>query len=259
VRILTILAAAAIAGSGAAQEPKPRTLRVLSYNIHHGRGVDGKVDLPRLAKVIDGVKPDLVALQEVDHKTRRTGGVDQTAELAKLTGLHGKFGTAIDFEGGEYGQAILSRFRIGEVKVHMLPGEPEREQRIAFAAEIALEEKGSKLVFATTHLHHQNDEFRQKQAARIDEVFGMEPRMVFVAGDLNAPPDSKPLGVLAKNWKSADMGKPLLTFPVRKPARQIDYVLYRKTDRIRVVEVKVLDEALASDHRALLAVLELPD
>lgn len=258
-RILVLSVAVLVGGWAAGEESKPRTLRVLTYNIHHGRGVDGKVDLPRLAKVIAGVRPDLVALQEVDNKTRRTDGVDQTAELARLTGLHGKFGKAIDFEGGEYGQAILSRFPLGEIKVHTLPGEPEREQRIAVAAEVNPGDNGPRILFATTHLHHQNEVFRQKQAARLDELFSKVPGPVILAGDLNATPDSKPLAVLAKNWKPAEMGKPLLTFPVGKPARQIDFVLHRGSDKVRVVEVKVLDEAAASDHRALLAVLELPD
>ncbi|MCA9157935.1 MAG: hypothetical protein KDA72_06385, partial [Planctomycetales bacterium] len=83
--------------------PAPLQLRVLSYNIHHGRGIDDQVDLERLAKVVNDCHPDLVALQEVDNRTQRTDGVDQTAELARLTGLHAQFARQIDFEGGQYG------------------------------------------------------------------------------------------------------------------------------------------------------------
>lgn len=85
------------------------TLRVLSYNIHHGRGTDNQVDLARIAKVISDSQADLVALQEVDHGTRRTGGVDQTSELGRLTGMHSQFCKQIDYDDGEYGQALLSR------------------------------------------------------------------------------------------------------------------------------------------------------
>lgn len=95
------------------QEPVSSRLRVLSYNIHHGRGIDDQVDLERLAKVINDCQPDLVALQEVDNGTQRTNGVDQTAELARLTGLHAQFARQIDFEGGQYGQALLSLAAIG--------------------------------------------------------------------------------------------------------------------------------------------------
>ena len=77
---------------------EPLQLRVLSYNIHHGAGIDGKLDLPRIAGVITAVNPDLVALQEVDRKTRRTKQQDQPAMLAKLTGMKILFERNIDFQ-----------------------------------------------------------------------------------------------------------------------------------------------------------------
>lgn len=238
----------------AADPDQPKTLRVLSYNIHHGEGIDGKLDLPRLARVIRAADPDVVALQEVDFKTKRTGGVDQTAELARLTGLSGVFGKAIDYQGGEYGQAILARVPLGKGTIHTLPGEPDREQRIAFAVPLTLD--GREITFATTHLHHQNDEFRQQQAAKLNEVFGESARPVILAGDLNATPDSKPLATLAAKWTVATTGPDLFTFPVEKPTKQIDYVLFRPGDTFRVVRATVIDESVASDHRPILAVLE---
>jgi endonuclease/exonuclease/phosphatase family metal-dependent hydrolase len=252
------LAVAVLVGSLAAEErPAKRTLRVLTYNIHHGEGTDRKLDLERIAKVITDAKPDLVAVQEVDNKAKRTGNVDQTAELARLTKMHGKFGKAIDLQGGEYGQAVLSKFSIREFAVHRLPNEGEREQRIAVAVEVQLGDKGPTLLFVSTHLDHERDDLRQKQAAKLDELFGKQKTPVILAGDLNATPDSKPLAILAKNWKSAETGKPLLTSPVAKPTRQIDFVLHRPVDRLKVTEARVLAEAVASDHRALLAVFEL--
>jgi endonuclease/exonuclease/phosphatase family metal-dependent hydrolase len=255
-----VLLVALLLGSLAAEDrPARRSLRVLTYNIHHGEGTDRKLDLERIAKVIADAQPDLVAVQEVDHKTKRTGGVDQTAELAKLTKLHGKFGKAIDFQGGQYGQAVLSKFPIREFKVHELPNEGEREQRVAVAAEVQLGEGGPTLLFVSTHLDHERDDLRQKQAAKLDELFGKIKPPVILAGDLNATPDSKPLAILAKNWNSAETGKPLPTIPVAKPTRQIDFVLHRPADKLKVLEARVLNEAVASDHRALLAVLELPE
>ena len=106
----------------------PRTLRVMSYNIHIGVGLDKKSDLARIANVIKAADVDVVALQEVDVRTRRSGtDVDQLAELAKLTGMHGRFGKGRDFDGGEYGQAILSRQPIKEFTVHKLPGDNVQE------------------------------------------------------------------------------------------------------------------------------------
>src|SRR5437762_3345786 len=81
---------------------EPLRLTVMRYNIHHCEGTDKKLDVARIAAVINAAKPDLVALQEVDRNTNRTNHVDQPAELAKLTKMHVFFGKAMDFEGGEY-------------------------------------------------------------------------------------------------------------------------------------------------------------
>ncbi len=230
-------------------------LRILCYNIHHGRGTDDKVDLLRLAKVIRAADPDLVALQEVDQKTKRTNGVEQTAELARLTDLYGRFGRAIDYQGGEYGQAILSRFPLGTSSIHQLPGEPEREQRIAF--EVRLNLADQECSFVTTHLHHQQDKLRQRQATKLNELFAEVVRPVILAGDFNATPESQPMALLRKHWQIATSDPKLLTYPSEKPTKQIDYILYRPTQRFEVLEAKVIDEPLASDHRPVLAVLRL--
>lgn len=229
------------------------TVRVLSYNIHHDEGTDGKVDLKRLARIIRTADPDLVAIQEVDHKTRRTGGVDQTAELARLTGMHGAFGKAIDYDGGQYGQAVLARVPIGRTAVHQLPGEPDREKRIAF--EVQVDHFGRELAFVTTHLHHQSDAFRRRQAAKLNDVV-VGGRPTILAGDLNATPESEPLRLLRQHWTAAT-GETLGTFPAGRPSMQIDYVLFRPTDSFRVARSRVIYEPVASDHRPLLVVLEL--
>jgi len=133
-RVVVLLLLAVAMGRGAAAES---TLRILSYNIHHGRGTDGVVDLERIAGVIRGCAADVVMLQEVDDRTDRTGRIDQTSELARLTGLHAEFGRQIDYQGGRYGQAILCRTPLEEPRVHVLPGDPDRETRIAFSARTA--------------------------------------------------------------------------------------------------------------------------
>ena len=234
--------------------PAPLQLRVLSYNIHHGRGVDDQVDLERTAKVINDCQPDLVALQEVDHRTQRTVGIDQTAVLAKLTGLHGLFARQIDFEGGQYGQALLSRWPLSELQIHWLPGEPERERRIAPTCTVNL--PGRPLLFGSTHLHHNNNDFRLRQASAITQIFGTRPETVILAGDLNAEPEHAPVAELLKAWTVVHASRELHTFPAVEPTMQIDYIFYRPSERLRVVSSQVIDEAIASDHRPLLAVLE---
>lgn len=233
-----------------------RTLRILCYNIHHGEGVDGRLDLARQAEVIRACDPDLVALQEVDDRTMRTGHVDQTAELAKQTGLYGRFVHQLDYEGGRYGQAVLSRYPLSEVTVHWLPGTPDRERRVAGAVSVQIDK--CRLLFVTTHLHHNNEEFRREQAVRLNDIFASNREshdaLIILAGDLNATPESQPIGTLADKWQSVTEGlSDTLTFPAEKPERQLDYIFLHPPSRVSVKSVKVLDEPVASDHRPLLA------
>ena len=97
------------------------SLKILSYNIKHGRGMDGRVDLKRTAEVIRSFSPDLVTLQEVDKNCTRSGSIDLTQELAGILKMEGRFGKFMDFQGGEYGMAVLSRFPIISHQVHVLP------------------------------------------------------------------------------------------------------------------------------------------
>lgn len=242
---------------------KPLRLRVLTYNIHHGEGVDGKLDLARIAKVIAAAEPDLVALQEVDLLVARTGNVDQPAELAKLTGLEVVFGANLKLQGGEYGNAILVRTGNGGIVVkshqnHALPTMDDGEQRGVLAVELTLP-GGEELSLLATHLDHRRpDAERLASATAINELVAKSPgRLAILAGDLNATPDSTVLKRLVANLWSNTANKPISTIPVARPERQIDFVLYRPANRWKVVETKVLDEAIASDHRPLLTVLEL--
>jgi endonuclease/exonuclease/phosphatase family metal-dependent hydrolase len=237
----------------AAPDQKP-TLRVLCYNVHHCEGTDGKLDLLRIAKVIRAADPDLVALQELDDKTKRTGGVGQAAELARLTGLYGAFGKAIDFQGGGYGQGVLSRFPLGASTVHPLPGAPKQEARVAFEVRVKID--GRELSFVTTHLDHQFAAEREQQAAKLNDLFAGAESPVILAGDLNTTPGSKAFTALTAKWADATAGKGLLTVPVDRPSEQIDHVLFRPAGRFRVVSASVIDEPVASDHRPVLVVLE---
>ncbi len=238
----------------------PQRITVLSYNIHHGEGTDAKVDLERIAAVIRAAAPDVVALQEVDRVTRRTGGVHQAQDLACLTGMQYLFGRTIDYQGGMYGNAVLSRLPVNGFANRALPFTPGREARGVAQAHIysGPTESGQALlrIFAT-HLDTSEAD-RLKAVPAILEFAAEEPGMPsLLAGDLNALPDSAPMKLLAEGWQVAGAGERLPTFPAAAPDRQIDFILYRPADRWRVLEVKVLEESVASDHRPILAVLEL--
>jgi endonuclease/exonuclease/phosphatase family metal-dependent hydrolase len=253
--LLAILACAASFTSGRAAEPV--RVRVLTYNIQHGAGTDGKIDLARTAAVIKRLTPDLVALQEVDKATTRSRGVDQAAELGKLTGMHVAFGKAMDFAGGQYGEAILSRYPLSEVQVHNLPFTPGCEPRCAIAARVRLGKDGPEFVFAGTHLEHAKAPVRLCQAQKLNPALAAKNTLpTILAGDFNDVPDSPALKVLHSHWTDATSGQPDPTWPSDQPRLKIDYVFSRPVDGWRVVEKQVINESVASDHRPLLVVLE---
>ena len=242
----------------AGRKRAPVRLRVLCYNIHHAAGVDGKLDVPRIARVIQSVKPDLVALQEVDRNTTRTGKVDQTAELARLTRMNHVFGANIAFQGGQYGNAILSRFPITEHRNHLLPNVDDGEQRGVLAAIVQVS-KGRSLRLLATHFDHRRpDAERLASAIFVNKLAAKPPGMPAIfAGDLNDVPDSRSLQEIDGVWTRTNARMIMPTIPVGKPARQIDYIFVRPKARWTLVETRVLDEAVASDHRAIFAIVEL--
>lgn len=252
--------------TGVVDAATPSRIRVLCYNIHHGEGTDGVIDLTRIAAIINAVEPDVVALQEVDDKTVRTQRVDQTTELGRLTNRTSAFGKNIDHEGGGYGNAILSKWpmkihdNLALPSLHIEEGRARREQRGVLIAKLELPNGGT-FVLAATHLDARpGDEERFESARAINKYFGSQfPRVpALLVGDLNSTRNSRVLEELRREWHIVgDVDTP--TVPSVKPRRQIDFVLYRPAKQWRVIESQVLTESVASDHRPLLVVLELSD
>ena len=258
-RMVSCLAIATfVLAAGHQAAPVSRTLRVLTYNIHHGEGTDGIVDLSRLAQIVTSVQPDLVALQEVDRRTERAGGVDQLRALARLTGMHAQFGKAMDYSGGSYGVAVLSRWRLVETRNDALPAFPDREPRTALTALLRVDKIWPLLQFTSTHLDQGRDESnRLAQAARLNALPDLEGTQAILAGDINSRPDSEVMKVLETQWTNATTADPSLsTAPDGRPRFRGDYVLVRPTRCWRTIESKILDDRVASDHRPVLAVLE---
>ena len=236
------------------------TLRVLAYNVKHGRGMDGVVDLSRAAALIRSLEPDLVALQEIDCRCTRSGGVDQAQWLGEKTGMHAVFGRFMDYQGGEYGMAILSRWPILRAENHELP--PGAEPRSALEVEVTVPSAASArspvtLRFVGIHLYRTEDE-RMAQARRLLELFADSDAPVLLCGDFNSEPGSPVLDELATVWTAVDTGEDRFTFPSVDPNREIDFLLLRDRDGFQVELANVLDEPLVSDHRPLLTVLRWP-
>ena len=232
-------------------------LRILSYNIHHAEGVDGKLDVPRIAQVILSVEPDLVALQEVDKNTTRTGKVNQDIELAHLTKMNSVFGSNITFQGGQYGYAILSKFPILKNKNFLLPNVDSGEQRGLLRSQIQISNKENVLFFSTHLDHRRSDTERLASAEAINQIISLDNKSpAILAGDFNDVPESPTLKELGKLWLRTNK-KILKTIPASKPSRQIDYIFVQPKERWKIIESQVLDEDIASDHRAIFSIIEL--
>ncbi len=221
-------------------------LRVLTYNIHHGEGTDRKIDYRRLSEMISSLKPDVVALQEVDVKTSRVDGVDQATLLGEMTAMNVVFGAAMPFSGGHYGEAILSRYPISEERSYPLPFNFGQEPRAVLRATIEPDNGVPEFVFLGTHLCHQSEENRLQQVKELRRRAGDEgQRPVILAGDFNARPGSMPMkSMLGDEWIDATA-----------PQSVIDYVLIQKSDRWKVTKVTTVDDLVVSDHRPVLVEL----
>ena len=230
------------------------TWRVASYNIHHARGMDDRVDVPRIADVIRRLSPDVVALQEVDNGVARSGGEDQAARLGEILGMYHAFGSFMDYQGGRYGMAILSRCPIRSVEpVRLVDG---NEPRIALAVTIA-QPDGSVVTVVNVHFDWVRDDgFRFRQAREVaDYLDGIDGPWI-LAGDFNDQPGSRTLELFHDRAREA--AKPRgsrFTFSSTEPVREIDFVFAAPSDEWSIGTVEVVDEPMASDHLPVIAEL----
>lgn len=231
------------------------TLRVLAYNIRHAQGNDDVIDLERAALVINALRPDIVALQEVDSVVERTGGVDQATVLGQLIGMNSVFGAFFDYQGGRYGMALLSKYPFVSYENHRLPD--GLEPRTALAVTVRVGEPAREIIVAGIHFYATAEE-RYAQARRLVEVYRNETTPIILAGDFNSTPDSEVIDLLRQaGWHIPGKGEDHFTFRSDEPDREIDYIMYRPEDRFEVVELDVIDEPLVSDHRPVLLELRL--
>ncbi|MFB5945764.1 endonuclease/exonuclease/phosphatase family protein [Albibacterium profundi] len=234
-----------------AQEAKEKKiLKVLTYNVHHANppSKEGFIDLPAIAKVIKQSGADLVALQEIDVDTERSGkGINQAAELGRMTGMNHFFVKGINYEGGEYGIAILSRFKILEKDSLRLPmkdgvrGEPR-----VLALTTISPTKGKKIVFASTHLDL-NPETRILQAEAITNYLKQLKYPAILGGDFNAIPGTAEIDIFDQYLTRSSVPNGF-TIPVTNPQREIDFIMFKPKSRFKVHKHLIIDEQYASDH-----------
>jgi endonuclease/exonuclease/phosphatase family metal-dependent hydrolase len=240
-------------------------LKVMTYNIHHAEGTDGKVDVERMARVINDSQADLVALQEVDRGVERTKKVDIMTSLSDLTGMTYAFGKNIDFQGGEYGNGALTRFPItAENNLHFAMLRSGEQRGLL---QLVVEIQGQEIVFMNTHLDYRADDAeRLMNAVEIIKVAeSYAPRPVIVCGDLNDLPDSRTLTKLKTDfidcWEVAGTGQGF-TYSTLQPSKRIDYILLKKNKSdatssasMRPISARILSSN-ASDHLPLVVEFE---
>lgn len=240
-----------------------QTIKVMSYNIHHCNppSREGFIDVDAIANAIKKEGPDIVALQEVDINTTRSGKVNQAAHLALKTGLKSfYFAKAIDHEGGDYGVAILSKFPLDDIHTYRLPmdsatkGEPR-----VLAVAIATVPGGKKIRIASTHLDAQKAPVnRLLQIKAIDSIAALESLPFIIAGDFNAEEKSDVIKTLDKGFtRTCTNCAP--TIPVINPRKAIDFIAYKPGGLLSVKSHQVVDETYASDHLPVVAVFTVQE
>ncbi|HEX6471165.1 MAG TPA: endonuclease/exonuclease/phosphatase family protein [Streptosporangiaceae bacterium] len=266
------LAPAAPARAADAPGPPAVRLRAMSYNIHAGAGQDNVFDLERQAAVIEGLRPDVVALQEVDvNWGTRSDYVDEASWLARRLRMRVFFGPIYtlppdraDAPPREFGLAILSRFPILAAENHKItrlstqvpdpvpglaPGFPE----------IVIRLRGMRLRVYDTHLDFRSDPaVRRAQVADMLAIMNREPGAKILAGDFNAAPGSAELAPLWSEVNDALLlagGGDVPTYPADVPAQRIDYVTATSGIGVHAAGVP---ETVASDHRPVVADLLVP-
>ncbi len=249
---LIVLVSLAVVGCSQTQ---PMTLRVMTYNIHHAEGLDKELSVERIAGIIKEAQPDLVAVQEADKGVKRSGGIDEAAKLAELTGMMVVFEKNIDLQGGDYGNAVLSRLPIESHEYYRLPRLGNNEQRGMI--ETHVKTKAGELVFIATHVDHQADDAERMASVAFirQKVEQIKDRPIILAGDFNTTPETRVVAAIGEFLTNACSGEAALepTFRADKPDRRIDYIFYNQYPGLRSTGCRVIPQAVASDHRPVVA------
>lgn len=235
-------------------------IKVMTYNVHHCNPPQNKdrIDVDAIAAVIKQQDADVVAVQEVDVNTGRSGGINQAEQLAKKAGYPSfYFAKAMDFDGGQYGVLILSKYILTNTTTCVLPkaagngGEP----RVLALATVALP-GGRAVRFGSTHLEAYNRASRLLQVKKINDIAAGDTMPFIVAGDFNAKEGSEVINVLDEQFMRTCMHCPA-TFAEETDTGAIDFIAVTPGASFRVLSHQVVAEQQASDHMPVVATIAL--
>ena len=254
-------------------EEEQLELVIATYNIGASR-----ISSPEeIGKALKTINADFVALAEVDIKTKRSGGKDQLDIIAKETGMYSTFGKAIDFEGGEFGPALLSKYPIKNSQNFLLPVPGDGRQHVLIVAEVEIPKFSEPVFFMAVHLDYKEDpSVRMKQIREINNVTiasiktnfpGIESSIKILAGDFNDVDGTPVMDELYRYWNNVlDKGSDNRTWPAINPALAIDHILTYKGQIWDVKEVIIpnknknwngIDWPKISDHVPVVAKIRL--
>jgi endonuclease/exonuclease/phosphatase family metal-dependent hydrolase len=229
-------------------------LKVMTYNIQGHVAGQRPDHLPKIAETIAAAAPDVVGLQEVHCRTRPSMMVDQAEVVARLTGYTLYFGKSCRMDGGDYGNAVLTRGTIESATVHALPG--AGEPRSLLQAEISVD--GGRFHFFVTHLAAWGRLLRNarlQQIATLGDITARGSLPHVLVGDFNITPPAEEMKVLLSHGHlriCGDTKEP--TFPQMRS--RLDYIFCHA--RFEFLGQEVIHRG-PSDHWPLVAELTLKE
>lgn len=232
----------------------PTILRVMQFNIHAGISRFGGLGIARIAAEIRAAAPDLVSLNEVDDGTTRSGHADEPAYLAAATGLRPVYGPNLfGYDGGRFGNAILSRYPVVTSRNTRLPDRPRAEPRGLL--QTTLRVGGRTIAFDSVHLTQGRGHTasRVREALAVARLVSSTPYPTILAGDLNSRPGDLPVRILRHYLLDAQEyggSGPGATVPEGRPVNRIDYILYDNHFAPLRGSTQVVPSE-SSDHRSL--------
>ena len=216
-------------------------MRVVSFNIQHGRAPSGAVDAELTGRECARLAPDVLGLQEVDRGVRRSGRVDQAAVVASATGLTSTFGASLAVGGGVYGNALLVRGTLADIETVELPNRGRLEPRTILLALAALAD--ADVSVGVTHLSTSKPAAIRQLLAALEALW-RRPAPRLLLGDFNLLPDAV---IPALGAARMSVSEAVLTFPSSWPERTIDYVAGSGL----VIGATSAEAMAVSDHCAL--------
>ncbi|HHN8580313.1 endonuclease/exonuclease/phosphatase family protein [Providencia rettgeri] len=251
------------------------TIKVATYNIGKNELVSDVSNLDGLNKAIAKIDADVIVLTEIDNKTARSKKVHQLEEIAKANKMDFAFGKALDFDGGEYGVGILSKYKIDKSKVVNLPS-GDAEQRVVLISQISKPGFDAPIIVMGTHLDWQKDPtIRIGQVRHIlDASIGdtdtgfdnIAASIKILAGDFNSTVNEQPIQEIRYMWNPVEFkGIDYRSWPAVNPAIDIDHIFTFKGQVWDVknmeipIDSKEFQWSSVSDHLPIIAELELQE